>query len=91
MSDDNQEIRIPKHVEIFPGDIEDTTITTREALEVAHYYGRKVTVATLHNWICAKSNKRKLHHQPKGPGGRHFVFKLAFLRFIKGEEETCQK
>ena len=83
---------IPVHAVAAPTDDENTTITSTEALEVAHHFGKKVTLATIHNWITSKK-KLRLQHQPKGAGGRHYIYKLAFLRFITGNDggEECQK
>lgn len=74
----------PDFVLIQDSDTEDTTITASEALKICHHFGKNITIATLHNWINTY-DKECLCHQPKGDGGRYYIFKLAFLRFIKGE------
>lgn len=61
------------------------TISLKEALAIAHKYGKKVTAATLTKWM--DEHNPKLYHQPKGVGGKIYVFKDAFIKFISGQSE----
>ena len=61
------------------------TISLKEALAIAHKYGKKVTPATLTKWMDEHSPK--LYHQPKGVGGKIYVFEDDFEKFISGRME----
>lgn len=79
-----------KDLSLQPGDNEETTISASKALKISWAHGKKVTIATLHKWIDAFNQTHKpvkLGHQPAGNGGRYYVFKLRFFRFINGEED----
>jgi len=66
-------------------DTEKTTISTMEALEICRNLGKTITIATLHKWLHNQHDEL-LFHQPNGKRGRYYIYKLAFLRFIKGEK-----
>lgn len=69
------------------------TITLKDALALAHKYGKKITKATLTEWMDQyhKEHNTKLYHQPKGVGGKIYVYEEDFEKFISGKREEGDK
>lgn len=66
-------------------------ISLKEALALAHRYGFKITKATLTEWLDTyyEKHKKRLYHQPKGVGGKIYVFEAPFIAFLSGKREEA--
>ncbi len=58
-----------------------TQISLSDAKQIALDHGISVSTPTLIQWI----DDNRLGHQPGGAGGKWYVYKEDFIKFIKGE------